>query len=123
MPTNKKDTPKPPKYTRLDFYARLDIQTMLTEDAELAKIARELEVSPSTISREILRNRIGDASLTYAGRADVCAIKGDCTHRGLCGTCTERLCKSCKKGCRSYCKDYVKPTCPTLQGAPWVSNG
>lgn len=126
MPTKKhhhKDTPRPPEYKRLDYFARCEIQAMLAENKSLTKIAHELEVSPSTVSREVLRNRINDSSLTYAGRAGVCVIKKECGFKGLCKECSDKLCKSCKKGCRAYCAHYVRPHCPTLEGAPWVCNG
>jgi IS30 family transposase len=125
MPTSKnimKHTPKEPAYTRLSFHDRLDIQAMLSSGESFTAIARTLEVSPSTVSREVFRNRISDSSVNWAGRPNVCQIKRDCSHKGLCGRCTERLCKGCKQGCRAYCPDYVKPTCLTLQGAPWTCN-
>jgi IS30 family transposase len=126
MPTSKnkkKDTPEKPKYKRLDFFARCEIQNQLTANDSVAEIARSLEVSQSTISREIQRNRITDTSLSYAGRSNVCAIKQGCSHKGLCGKCSDRYCRSCKEGCRAWCPDYVKPVCETIQGTPWVCNG
>jgi len=127
MPTRKntkkpKDTAKQPRYKRLTFADRCEVQAMLTAGDSFSKIARDFGMPVSTISREVMRNRTSDSSADWAGRADVCAIKRECSHKGLCGLCTQRLCKGCAKGCRAYCKDYVKPTCPVLQGAPWVCN-
>ena len=124
MPThqNKKHTPKPRKYARLNFRDRLDIQIMLNGGESFTSIAKALEVSVSTVSREVFKNRTGDSSINWAGHVNVCAIKRDCTHKGLCGKCDFKLCKGCRQGCKAYCPDYVKPVCPTLQGAPWTCN-
>lgn len=66
------------KYKHLTIKDREDIETMLKEGLSFRKIALNLNADPTTISKEIKRNRI-ISDLGALGR-----IKNRCIHRTSC---------------------------------------
>lgn len=98
---------------------RLAIQRGLEEGRSLSSIARDLEVSASTVSREIKANRTMD----YRGRArwNPCARKRGCRVRGLCGGCEMARCSSCRRvRCWEVCGEFEESRCDIIERAPFV---
>jgi len=89
-------------------------------------IASSLGVTPSTIRREILRNRdfVGPSNSVNKEKND-CAHNNDCSLQGLCRCVfTKMLCRRCKKPCHTFgCPGYEPRRCTVASRAPFVCNG
>lgn len=109
---------------------RKEIERSLYDNMSFASIARTLDKSPSTISREVYRNRRseGPSSTRAADNTDcehlrTCKIKGLCGHDYFCKENTTKLCKRCEvKTCHDLCDEYEKRLCPSVEHAPFVCN-
>lgn len=105
---------------------RKEIERSLYDNMSFASIARALDKSPSTISREVYRNRRseGPSSTRAADNTDcehlrTCKIKGLCGHDYFCKENTTKLCKRCEvKTCHDLCDEYEKRLCPSVEHAP-----
>lgn len=107
------------------FEDRCDIVFMIREGKSLSAIARKLNVSPSSITREIMRNRFEKGYRKYALKHNHCAKKQKCEIRGL---CTDRhcriLCSRCKYVlCNKKCEHFSIEICPRLAEFPYCCNG
>ena len=112
-------------YSRLSLQQRLSIQKGITEEKGWRAIALDIGVSPTTVSREVLRNRVRDRSARYGkGVRRFCANEKDCEVKGLCLGCTTRLCRVCRKClCTTKCPHYKEAQCRHLSGPPYVCGG
>jgi len=110
-------------YNRLNLSQRINIEKGLGLKS-FSEIAKGIGVSPSTISREVLRNRVRDKSRRYGtGVHRFCADEGSCTVHGLCSGCDYKLCRVCRRHlCTSMCSHYSRAVCPRLIGPPYVCN-
>lgn len=118
-----KNPQKPHNYRRLDTADRAIIQQGLNAGMSVSDIAAQLERSPSSIKREIERNR----ELIESAGND-CLNKKSCKERNACKRqCNHKLCKNCKTiKCYvdEHCKNYIKGYCDKLLNmAPHVCNG
>jgi len=107
-------------YKHLTIEQRVLIEDRLNKHCSVRSIAKELNVSPSTILREINRHIV-----TFKAQLNDCDNRRDCIYKGLCGKegCN-RHCAKCKAvKCGKYCADYIKAKCPKLTVAPYVCNG
>ena len=109
----------------LNFEDRCDIATFLAERKPLSVIADRLDVSISTISREIRRNRecTGYRRRSYQMR---CMHYLNCELTGLCGKSDcSYVCRNCpKRMCRAgKCADFSEYICPKVAKAPYCCNG
>jgi len=104
--------------SRLTYEERIIIEDMLGRNQSLYAIAKKLNRTVSTISREI-RNRREH----FPSYKNDCANIRDCRVQHICGNtgCNQR-CHRCNK-CKKYCPDYVKMDCDTVLNAPYVCNG
>jgi len=68
-------------FYHLTFEKRIDLEQMLGYNFSLAFCSRELEVSPSTIAREIKRNRVDEGHRRSFNR----------DHTGLCLQCLQYI--------------------------------
>jgi IS30 family transposase len=112
------------KNKHLTDMERLQIEQGLKGSVSIKQIARMLNKSTSTISREI-RSR-STASDKYAPYRihNRCANRNGCDKRGLCidkPNCT-RLCSTCSY-CNALCEDYQEQLCYKLCEPPYVCNG
>ena len=103
---------------RITYEQRVLIEDMLNRKLSLYRIAKELNRSASTISREIRSRRV-----SYRSNGNDCGNKRDCHLQHACGSmsCT-KLCKKCIR-CKKHCPDYIKNECKQLLAAPYVCNG
>lgn len=80
-------------FIQLTLDERRSIEQLLKNQASIAKIAKNLNRNPQTISREIKRNRIPQAKhLLYT----MSRIPNDCIHRKNC-----EMKGICKNNCQS----------------------
>lgn len=102
---------------------RLYIERALDENYALQEIAERLEKDPTTISKEIRRNRTesGKKSLREPSK---CKEIANCTKQHLCSKSCNHFCKKCKvMSCYRICPDYTLKKCSTLSRFPHVCNG
>lgn len=110
----------------LSLSDRALIEKLLVMDFTFSAIAKKLNRSPSTISREVKRYRV------FTGRVNPSA-KNDCTNYFSC--VRHNLCKTYVNGCYSRCKlcteincvdicpHYEPLHCPLLDKPPYVCSG
>ncbi len=117
-------------HKHLALEQRKMIERYLDEGKTFARIARDMDVSPSTVYREVQRNRRfeGMSHSKGADRNDCehlksCRLKGICGHSLLWSECSNKLCRRCVvRKCQDYCDDYERRTCLTVKRAPLVCN-
>ena len=103
---------------------RKAIETALNQGMSLGSIAKCLERSPSTISREIRRNAEVSLKGCYGRVMNCCVHRRDCDIRHLCNDVSHcrSLCSRCDR-CNSVCPDFEEELCPRLLLPPYVCNG
>ena len=99
------------------------IQAALERGIPLSDMADRLRKDPSTISKEIKRNRVIGTS-EFNGFGGKCQNHSICQKKHLCDTKCNQLCKRCKHtNCYKICSDYVEKNCIRLTRYPHVCNG
>lgn len=113
---------KPSKNSHLTLSDRIVIEQSLNEKYSFRQIAKKLNKSPSTISREVSMRRANKGKRT-AKTLPKCALYKDCTVTGLCkdSHCVSYSCRSCSS-CKEICKDYIPGKCTKIMSAPYVCN-
>ena len=113
---------------QLSLSDRYIIERSLNKDYTFATIARILERSPSTISREILKYRVFVDKFPMEGSND-CTKRGSCLKNTLCSDapphgCYFYRCKSCPDHqCFMICDSYESVRCDKLKKPPYVCSG
>ncbi|MDO9592442.1 MAG: IS30 family transposase [Erysipelotrichaceae bacterium] len=99
------------------------IEDALNENYTLKLIAERLGKDPTTVSKEVKKNRI--ASLHKKDNMKVsCSNRKECNQKGLCSTSCNRLCKKCTTmNCYKHCPNYEVKKCTQLSQFPHVCNG
>ncbi len=108
----------------LTFIDRNRIQGGLANKLSFKKIARQLEKSPSTISREIKAHMfIKRKPRSYARFFNDCAHRKTCTEQFLCDdlNCIKESCAFCGK-CIYICDKYEREVCEKREKPPYVCN-
>lgn len=108
---------------------RTEIRKGLDSGSFFRSIAADIGKAPSTVSREVCRNRI--EKNTYAstgGSHNRCKSKRTCTITGLCpgmsAKCRNKKCSTCAKAsCNQICENFEEYHCPMLDKPPYVCNG
>ena len=112
---------------QLSLSERIVIERMLSQDYTFASIARRLNRSASTISREVLHYRCFVNPITNKNNNDCIHFHG-CLRNRICldsptsHECYGYRCKYCPDGisCISICKNYESSHCPKLDKPPYV---
>lgn len=110
--------------THLTYSERAFIERSITTDKTFATIARVLDRSPSTISREVLKHRVF-VNKEPPDSARECVYFTSCIKFRLCNgapkfSCLDR-CKMCSDvDCRTICASYVSSHCKRLEKPPYV---
>lgn len=110
---------------QLSLSERIVIERMLCQDFTFATIARHLNRSPSTISREVRNHRGFVERFTPEGKND-CVLKHTCLRNNICEDapthgCYFYRCKTCPDhSCFLLCDAYVSEHCPRLDKPPYV---
>jgi len=111
----------------LSLSDRVMIERLLNLDFTFASIAKKLDRSASTISREVRRYRVF-AGRVNPSRKNDCAEYYSCLRNNLCANsephgCFTR-CKLCQdEDCRTFCKAYDPLRCSLLDKPPYVCTG
>lgn len=109
----------------LTMSQRILIEKGLCDKKTFAQIAREIDKSPSTISKEVRRHLMDSVSLDRQPKIS-CKHKNICHKRNLCGLGCTRDCKRCMKpgiSCKVLCPDYEEKICEKLDKPPYCCNG
>ena len=103
---------------------RLLIQNWLKSRISIKEIARSLEKSTSTVSREIRKHAKDADKFALYRPHNRCIKRAECNNRFLCMEKTDctRKCSLCNK-CNKICPDYVEQVCIRLFESPYVCNG
>lgn len=112
-------------YKRLNLEDRITVEKYLDNNESLNRIAKELNRSLSSISREIKKNRT--LKNTYGpGSKNRCVNRIACLRNNLClnkHNCKNKKCSSCRKlNCTGFCKDYKEEICSLLSKPPYTCN-
>ena len=115
-------------HKKLTLNDRVFIQTSLESNISFTSIAKQLNVSVSTISREIKGHIVIKNTYGYGGSKNRCINRKTCDKSGICRgckvSCAKKKCSSCRKvPCNTVCKDYVEDNCNLLLKSPYVCNG
>ena len=111
------------KGKHLKLYNRIQIQNSLDEGMTLNAISNQLGKDPTTISKEIKRNRMFKAakSVSILGK---CQHHKTCKIKNLCNGECDTLCKKCKlSNCYRKCNAFSTKSCTKLNRYPHVCNG
>jgi IS30 family transposase len=113
----------------LTMTQRIWIEKGLNENESFASISRRIEKDPTTVLKEVKRNRFSPKR-SEVWKPLPCNRKKECQIRFLCdGMDCTNLCKSCYKpdreckSCIDICPDYLPDICPNISKAPYVCNG
>lgn len=110
----------------LTYGDRKLIEVCLDKRLPFAVIARKAGVHPTTVKREVIRNRIvreGRINVNATAR-NICKNKGVCTVTGICGPHCQARCVECKAlRCSTRCELYEPRLCERLDRKPFVCNG
>lgn len=112
------------EYKQLSLKERKEIENGLDRGDSIREIARLIDRSASSVSREVRQNRIIQAHK---------AKKGSCKDANWCkrsGICAEEClypgarCAGCDKvDCKNICPEYaIQSSCSILARSPWVCN-
>ena len=109
----------------LSYEDRCDIARMLSERQSFSAIAKYVGVAPSTISREVCRNRthVGFKNATRYG--EPCVYMRDCDIKHMCTRTCNRRCAKCKDFYCSEraCLSFVEMLCSRIESVPHCCNG
>ena len=102
---------------------RMKIEHELHRGMTLQQIARGLDKSHSTISREVLKHRV-DSDKGAVGRiTNRCVFRRNCEVYNLCpGRRCQRKCSACHT-CNAVCPKFQEDVCRKLSVPPYVCNG
>lgn len=107
---------------------RIIIERGINNELTFATIARMLDRSPSSISREVRRYRVIIQSNHSLGNND-CTKRISCLRNKICADapvhgCFLTRCKSCTDiNCNDICPAYESPHCEKLNKPPYVCVG
>jgi len=109
------------KNKHLTIEDRIVIQNGLYAGESFASIGRRLNVSTSTVTREVKSNR---TVFVPKGKEDwnLCVHSAECDMTGICGkACSIASCRSCARvRCNDVCPEYLERVCPRIARAPYV---
>lgn len=112
------------KGKHLSMEDRLIIQYGLDENYTLKEIAERIRKDPTTISKEIKRNRFLKVSNRKEKDIKTCQNRKKCTKTNLCNSNCGKLCKKCTFiNCYRTCKEYSVKKCLKLNRYPYCCNG
>lgn len=113
-------------YTHFTDEERIELQALVDRNIKAVEIGYRLDKDPTSISRELKRNRIAQGRrMNSSHKATLCAHFKECVSEELCGkVCTGRPCRHCKDpGCTKICEDFKRMVCRRISRFPFVCNG
>jgi len=100
--------PSKKHFHHLTSSVRTSIDHMLSRSSSYRDITSLLGVAPSTISREVARNKLAIKDKSYAYQASPCANKKNCPHKKV------ESGFSNLQYCSKSCPNYIPAQCPKL---------
>lgn len=112
------------KGKHLKMEDRLIIEYGLDQNYTLKEIAERIKKDPTTISKEIKRNKILRISKRKENDVKPCQHRRSCTKINLCNNSCGNQCKKCRFiNCYRTCDEYSTKKCSKLNRYPYVCNG
>lgn len=105
----------------LTILNREDIEKLLKLDFKFYQIADNIQKHPTTISKEILNNRIEHKPSNFNNKSNYCKHKNNCKLTNICNSNCHTECKHCGK-CNSICSHFELDVCVKLLNPPYVCN-
>ncbi|SUY47125.1 putative transposase for insertion sequence element [Clostridium putrefaciens] len=103
---------------------RLIIEYGLDQNYTLKEIAERVKKDPTTISKEIRRNRFLRVSKRKENDVQPCQHRRSCTKTNLCNNRCGKQCKKCSFiNCYRTCNEYSTKKCTKINSYPYVCNG
>lgn len=110
-------------FHQLTLDDRIRIQTGLEQESRLSVIARQIHKHPSSVAKEIVRNRTRRLPAHYNDAArNNCVRRRSCRRRNVCMPECQRRCSTCPS-CNLFCPDFVSDVCRSWSHFPFVCNG
>lgn len=114
------------KGKHVTYTDRCDIELGLRDGMRLSDIARCIGVAPSTVTREITRNRTDTGYRTsFNSTANHCYNRRECSIKNACGgrSCRSE-CKNCKNAkCDTVCPEFKEIVCSKIAHGTHCCNG
>lgn len=112
-------------YAHFTREEREELQDLLLRNAKCGEIALRLGKDPTSVSREVRRNRKFDGRRYGCSKnSTLCSGFRECEVQGLCGKCTGRKCSTCSRfDCTKTCASFDKMECRRTTRFPHVCNG
>jgi IS30 family transposase len=111
------------KGKHLKIEDRLIIEYGLDKNYTLKEIAERVKKDPTTISKEIKRNRFLKSSKRKENNLQSCKHRKSCTKTNLCNSSCGKQCKKCRFiNCYRSCNEYLIKKCTKLNRYPYVCN-
>ena len=111
-------------YSHITYEARIKIENYVTEGRTIAYMARELDLDPTSISRELKRNRRYDGYSGSPTSKNKCIHRTTCKIHHLCDDLCRKKCSSCGRECsEGKCLLFEEDWCKRTHRAPYVCNG
>lgn len=109
-------------FRHLSLDNRIALQEGLNQGERLKDLARRAGKDPSSLSREIRRNRMRKATCEFnRDKWNNCLHRKSCQRHHVCSDTCKRRCSACPS-CNRICPDFSKDECPTLLHFPFVCN-
>ncbi|MDB1807408.1 IS30 family transposase [Eggerthella lenta] len=112
-------------YAHFTQEEREGLQDLLNRRLKCREIACRLDKDPTSVSREVKRNRKADGRRHgHAKPSTLCSKFRGCEVGGLCGKCSGKACATCSKAdCAKICDGFDKMVCRSITRFPYVCNG
>ncbi|MGD6730463.1 MAG: IS30 family transposase [Pleomorphochaeta sp.] len=112
-------------FKHLSSKERHFIYSGLNDKKSFKQIAKGINRSPSTVSREVRAHmQLKRKGSKWSHYFNDCKFRKTCNKVYMCDNlnCPGKRCSTCGK-CIYICKDYIKEECPLLDKPPYVCNG
>ena len=105
----------------LTLLNREDIEKLLKFGFKFYQIADNIQKHPTTISKEILNNRVEHKPSNFNNKSNYCKYKNNCELTNICNSNCHSECRHCGK-CNSVCSHFELDICVKLLKPPYVCN-
>ena len=105
----------------LTILNREDIEKLLKLNYKFYQIADHIQKHPTTISKEVLKNRIEHKPSNFNNKSNQCKHRAECSLINVCNSNCHSRCKDCRK-CNDVCSKYEPDICQRLLKPPYVCN-
>lgn len=112
-------------YAHFTQVEREELQDLLARRLKCKEIACRLGKDPTSVSREVKRNRKADGRRHGCAKpSTLCSKFRGCKVEELCGKCTGKPCATCSRAdCTKMCEGFDKMVCKRIERFPYACNG